>query len=98
MNRLLRFLPCLLLFLALTPAAAFAQGAAAAGQSAAGGLTIDFNGSGLFTDRMVQIIALVTVLYALWFPLVWRHKSNVQIPFDGFPSIAETFDGLLALF
>ena len=62
MNRLLRFLPCLLLFLALTPAAAFAQGAAAAGQSAAGGLTIDFNGSGLFTDRMVQIIALVTVL------------------------------------
>jgi flagellar biosynthetic protein FliP len=63
-NRLIRFLPYLLLFAALTPAAAFAQGAgaAAAGQAAAGGLTIDFNGSGLFTDRMVQIIALVTVL------------------------------------
>ena len=64
MNRLIRVLPYLLVFALLTPAAAFAQGAAAAaaGQAAAGGLTIDFNGSGLFTDRMVQIIALVTVL------------------------------------
>jgi flagellar biosynthetic protein FliP len=63
-NRLIRALPYLLIFALLTPAAAFAQGAgaAAAGQAAAGGLTIDFNGSGLFTDRMVQIIALVTVL------------------------------------
>ncbi|HJR55290.1 MAG TPA: flagellar type III secretion system pore protein FliP [Rhizomicrobium sp.] len=64
MNRLIRLLPYLLVFALLTPAAAFAQGAAAAaaGQAAASGLTIDFNGSGLFTDRMVQIIALVTVL------------------------------------
>jgi flagellar biosynthetic protein FliP len=63
-NRLIRALPYLLAFALLTPVAAFAQGAgaAAAGQAAAGGLTIDFNGSGLFTDRMVQIIALVTVL------------------------------------
>jgi flagellar biosynthesis protein FliP len=27
-----------------------------------GGLSIDFSGSGLFTDRMVQIVALITVL------------------------------------
>ena len=27
-----------------------------------GGLSIDLNGSGMFTDRMLQIIALVTVL------------------------------------
>jgi flagellar biosynthetic protein FliP len=63
-NRLIRLLPYLLVFALLTPAAAFAQAAsaAAAGSAAAGGLTIDFNGGGLFTDRMVQIIALVTVL------------------------------------
>jgi flagellar biosynthetic protein FliP len=62
-NRIFRLLPYLLLFLALTPAAAFAQGAATgAAKAATSGLTIDVGGSGLFTDRMVQIIALVTVL------------------------------------
>jgi flagellar biosynthetic protein FliP len=40
----------------LTPAAA---GAATA---ANGGLSIDINGGGLFTDKMLQIIALITIL------------------------------------
>ncbi len=64
MNRFLRLLPYLLLLALLVPEAAFAQNAAtqAAAKAATGGLSIDFNGSGLFTDRMVQIIALVTVL------------------------------------
>ncbi|HEX3755109.1 MAG TPA: flagellar type III secretion system pore protein FliP [Rhizomicrobium sp.] len=44
---------------ALQPAAANASPAAAA---SAQGLSINLSGSGLFTDRMVQIIALVTVL------------------------------------
>lgn len=46
-------------------AAAPAAGAAtpAAGAAAAnGGLSIDLNGSGMFTDRMLQIVALITVL------------------------------------
>ncbi len=64
--RALRFLPCLLALALLAPVTALAQTAApaatGAAQAAAGGLSIDFNGSGLFTDRMVQIIALVTVL------------------------------------
>ncbi len=42
----------------LIPGAAFA--AAAAAQP--GGLNIDLSGGGLFTDRMMQIIALITVL------------------------------------
>jgi flagellar biosynthesis protein FliP len=44
--------------------AAYAAGAApaAAGAAANGGLSIDFTGSGLFTDRMMQIIALITIL------------------------------------
>ena len=62
--------PVLILFLPhaalAAPAAALAgqAGAAAAGTaSGAGGLTIALNGSGgLFTDRMVQIVALITVL------------------------------------
>ena len=49
-----------LVFLVLLPVAAHAAPAAAA--AAPGGLSIDLNGSGLFTDRMVQIIALITVL------------------------------------
>jgi len=36
--------------------------AAAAGDAAASGLSIDLSGGGLFTDRMVQIIALITLL------------------------------------
>jgi flagellar biosynthetic protein FliP len=63
---LARLLPFLLLLVVLTPGYAFAQAAApaaaGAAQSAAGGFNIDINGSGLFTDRMIQIIALVTVL------------------------------------
>jgi len=39
-------------------AAAAAQG----GAPPAGGLNIDFSGSGMFTDRMLQIIALITIL------------------------------------
>jgi flagellar biosynthetic protein FliP len=67
-TRLARLLPFLLLFALLAPAAAFAAPltpaatSAAAGASAASGLSIDLSGSGLFTDRMIQIIALVTVL------------------------------------
>jgi flagellar biosynthetic protein FliP len=44
--------------LALPGAAHAADAASAAGS----GLSIDFSGGGLFTDRMVQIIALVTLL------------------------------------
>ncbi len=36
--------------------------AAAGAAPANGGLSIDLNGSGLFTDRMLQIVALITVL------------------------------------
>ena len=68
-----RFIAPLLIVLAafLLPAHAFAQAAphlaaakagVAAGPAADGGLSIDLSGSGLFTDRMVQIIALITVL------------------------------------
>ncbi len=42
--------------------AAAAQAASPAAAASAGGLSIDFSGSGLFTDRMLQIIALITVL------------------------------------
>src|SRR5271170_3908864 len=63
-------LPLTLLALALMPSMAFAatlhaaaaNASAAAGGASDGGLSIDMNGSGLFTDRMVQIIALITVL------------------------------------
>jgi flagellar biosynthetic protein FliP len=43
-----------------TPAAA--QTNAATNTTANGGLSIDLNGNGLFTDRMLQIVALITVL------------------------------------
>ena len=70
MNRLARLIPYLLLLAVLAPAAAFAApltptatgAAAAAGSAAANGFSIDLNGSGLFTDRMIQIVALITVL------------------------------------
>ena len=73
MNRLKRLLPFLLLLALLMPHAAMAaalplakagvtQAAGAAAPAAAGGLSIDLNGSGLFTDRMLQIVALITVL------------------------------------
>ena len=62
-------LPLTLLALALMPGMAFAAtlhpaaaNAPAAAAAADSGLSIDFSGSGLFTDRMMQIIALITVL------------------------------------
>ncbi len=70
MTLIKRLIPFLLL-LAILPGAAFAAPlAAAAAQAAApaaaaaanGGLSIDLNGTGMFTDRMLQIVALVTVL------------------------------------
>ena len=60
-----RVLPLLLLALVLSAAAAHAAPlapAAANASAAANGLTIALNGSGLFTDRMLQIVALITVL------------------------------------
>ena len=68
MTRIKPLLPLLVLLLALM-APSFASAAplvpAAANASAAAsnsGLSIDVAGSGLFTDRMVQIVALITVL------------------------------------
>jgi flagellar biosynthetic protein FliP len=66
-TRLARLLPFLLVLALLAPAAAFAApltpaATGAAAGAAASGLSIDLNGSGLFTDRMVQIVALITVL------------------------------------
>jgi len=55
---------CGLIVLATTiavPGAAHAAGAAAA-SAASSGLSIDLTGGGLFTDKMMQIIALVTIL------------------------------------
>ena len=43
-------------------APANAAAVAAATPAANGGLSIDLNGSGLFTDRMLQIVALITIL------------------------------------
>jgi flagellar biosynthetic protein FliP len=58
---------CLLVLLLVVPGAAYAAGHApvatpSAATAAAGGLSIDFSGGGLFTDRMLQIIALITIL------------------------------------
>ncbi|MGA7712089.1 MAG: flagellar type III secretion system pore protein FliP [Rhizomicrobium sp.] len=52
----------ILLLIALPGAAHAASHAAAAAASANDGLKIDFSGGGLFTDRMMQIIALITIL------------------------------------
>ena len=66
-----RLLPFLLLLVLLMPHTALAAALplakagvsqAVAAAPANGGLSIDLNGSGLFTDRMLQIVALVTVL------------------------------------
>ena len=65
-----RLLPFLLLLLLAMPHAAIAAAlplakagvAATTAAPANGGLSIDLNGSGLFTDRMLQIVALITVL------------------------------------
>jgi flagellar biosynthetic protein FliP len=68
-NLIKRILPFLLLLVVLAPSAAFAAplhlaaaNVPAAAATPAGGLSIDLNGSGLFTDKMLQIVALVTVL------------------------------------
>ena len=52
----------ILLLIAVPGAAHAASHAAAAAASASDGLKIDFSGGGLFTDRMMQIIALITML------------------------------------
>ena len=70
MTLLKRILPFLLLLAILAPATAFAaplhmtaaNAPTVAAAPANGGLSIDLNGSGLFTDRMLQIVALITVL------------------------------------
>src|SRR5215475_13516674 len=68
MKQIKHYLPLLVLLLALfAPSFAFAAqlapAAANAGAAASNsGFSIDLNGSGLFTDRMVQIVALITVL------------------------------------
>jgi flagellar biosynthesis protein FliP len=66
MKRITSLLPLLVLLLVLmAPSFAFAatlQPAAANASAAASnsGLSIDVTGSGLFTDRMVQIVAVLT--------------------------------------
>ncbi len=60
MNR--RLLTLLLtMALLLVPSVAFAAGAASAAAAPTSALSVDLSG-GMFTDRMVQIIALVTIL------------------------------------
>ncbi len=44
------------------PGAAHAATAVAGSAAANGGLSIDLSGGGMFTDRMMQIIALITIL------------------------------------
>ena len=46
----------------LLPGTALAAAAPAAAASGASPLSIDFSGSGMFTDHMMQIIALITIL------------------------------------
>lgn len=60
MKRLLIASGVLLLALIAPHAASAATAAAAA--TPASGLSIDFNGTGLFTDRLMQIVALITIL------------------------------------
>jgi len=67
-----RLLPLLLLLALAMPHGALAAtlplakagvpAAQAAAATATNGLSIDLNGSGLFTDRMLQIVALITIL------------------------------------
>jgi flagellar biosynthesis protein FliP len=47
---------------AASPAASAAVAAAAGATSSTGGLNIDLSGGGLFTDRLMQIVALITIL------------------------------------
>jgi flagellar biosynthetic protein FliP len=57
-----RLLALLVLGLALLMPEAASAAAAAAPAGAASGLSIDFSGTGLFTDRLMQIVALITIL------------------------------------
>jgi flagellar biosynthetic protein FliP len=50
------------ILLMLPGAAMAATHAVPASAAASGGLSIDFSGGGMFTDRMMQIIALITIL------------------------------------
>jgi len=59
MRRVLYFVVALVL---VTAGGAALAAAPAAASAATGGLSIDFSGGGLFTDRMMQIIALITIL------------------------------------
>jgi flagellar biosynthetic protein FliP len=52
----------LLLGLTLLPGSAFAAAATPAAAAATSPLSIDFSGSGMFTDHMMQMIALITIL------------------------------------
>ena len=56
-----RLLPLAVLAL-MAAAPAVAHAASAVAPAATGGLSIDVSGGGLFTDKMMQIIALVTIL------------------------------------
>ena len=51
-----------LVLLALVVPEAASAASAAAAPAAGGGLSIDLNGSGLFSDKLVQFVALITVL------------------------------------
>ncbi|HEX4303684.1 MAG TPA: flagellar type III secretion system pore protein FliP [Rhizomicrobium sp.] len=71
MKKLSVILVTLLLAVLIIPGAAHAASPAAAAvtaattgatSTAAGGLNIDLSGGGLFTDKMMQIIALITIL------------------------------------
>jgi flagellar biosynthetic protein FliP len=52
----------ILLLVLLTSTGAHAATATAGAGAAGGGLSIDLSGGGLFSDRLVQIIALITIL------------------------------------
>jgi flagellar biosynthesis protein FliP len=54
--------PILLLMLAFAPSPALAAQAAAAAQAAQQGLTVDLTGGGQMTERLMQIIGLITIL------------------------------------
>jgi flagellar biosynthetic protein FliP len=56
-----RILPGLVILLAALAMPGVAHAAAASG-TGSGGLSVDLSGGGLFTDKMMQIIALVTIL------------------------------------
>src|SRR3569832_1556241 len=56
------FIVSSLLLLALIAPHAASAATATAAATPASGLSIDFNGTGLFTDRLMQIVALITIL------------------------------------